>query len=153
MSPSEPDSYACRIRCPRRILTPSCSNALRGDVEDVRLLRIPPNRNVPETVPLGPPLAAAGRSNCLNIPPQTHHVRDAVSGSSLQDALQSHLASWGLKRFTWDAEYFAWQRQTLSAHQLNSLHHCIQRKRLGSASDEVAFYDATAQSDLLPVLY
>ena len=76
-----------------------------------------------------------------------------MSGPSLQDALQSHLASWGLTRFTRDAEYFAWQRQTLSAHQLNSLHHCIQRKRLGSASDEVAFYDATAQSDLLPVLY
>lgn len=76
-----------------------------------------------------------------------------MSGSSLQDALECHLASWGLKRFTSDAEYFAWQRQTLSTDQLNTLHRCIERKRRGSASDEVAFYDATAQPDLLPVLY
>jgi SAM-dependent methyltransferase len=76
-----------------------------------------------------------------------------VSGSSLQDALQCHLASWGLKRFISDAEYFAWQRHTLSAGQLNILHQCIERKRRGSASDEVAFYDTTADPDLLPVLY
>ena len=76
-----------------------------------------------------------------------------MSGSSLQDALQCHLASWGLKRFVSEAEYFAWQRQTLSAHQLNTLHRYIERKRSGSASDEVAFYDATAHPDLLPVLY
>lgn len=76
-----------------------------------------------------------------------------MSGSSLQDALECHLASWGLKRFTSDAEYFAWQRQTISANQLNTLHRCIEQKRRGSASDEVAFYDATAHPDILPVLY
>lgn len=74
-------------------------------------------------------------------------------GSSLQDALRSHLTSWGLKRFTSDDAYFAWQRQVLSPDQLQALHHCIERKRRGSLSDEVAFYDATAHPDILPVLY
>jgi SAM-dependent methyltransferase len=76
-----------------------------------------------------------------------------VAGPSLQDALTSHLASWRLKRFTSDDAYFAWQRQMLSRDQLQSLHHCIECKRRGSASDEVAFYDATAHPDILPVLY
>lgn len=67
--------------------------------------------------------------------------------------LEAHLASWGLRRFTSDDAYFQWQRQVLSARELSSLHEHVENKRRGSASDEVAFYDATAHPRILPVLY
>lgn len=72
---------------------------------------------------------------------------------SLSPALAAHLASWGLKRFTSDAEYFAWQRQALSPDQLNALHHHVELKRSGTAAEETAFYDVTADPKTLPVLY
>src|SRR5829696_3095607 len=71
----------------------------------------------------------------------------------LRQSLNNHLASWGLKRFTSDAEYFAWQRQTLTLDQLNELHRYVERKRQGTPCDELAFYDATADLKILPVLY
>lgn len=73
--------------------------------------------------------------------------------NSLQQSLVAHLDSWRLKRFTSDTEYFAWQRQALSSDQLTSLHRCIELKRQGAATEEVAFYDATAHPHILPVLY
>lgn len=72
---------------------------------------------------------------------------------SLRQSLDSHLDSWGLKRFTSDAEYFAWQRRVLSPAELSRLHHHVESKRRGTAADEVAFYDATADPKILPVLY
>ncbi len=67
--------------------------------------------------------------------------------------LEAHLASWGLRRFTSDDAYFQWQRTLLSPGELSSLHEHVENKRRGSASDEVAFYDATAHPRILPVLY
>ena len=68
-------------------------------------------------------------------------------------ALEAHLAWWGLKRFTSDADYFAWQRKHLSPADLTQLHTQIERKRGEERGDEVAFYDLTAQPQILPVLY
>lgn len=72
---------------------------------------------------------------------------------SIDEALKSHLAWWGLKRFTSDADYFAWQRQHLSSAALNQLNAQVERKRGGDCRDEIAFYDLTAQPQILPVLY
>lgn len=76
-----------------------------------------------------------------------------MSTDPLRQSLDDHLASWGLKQFTSDAGYFGWQRQALSPDQLHSLHRCIALKRRGAAAEEMAFYDATAHPDILPVLY
>lgn len=76
-----------------------------------------------------------------------------MTSDSLQQSLQAHLAWWGLKRFTSDAEYFAWQREKLSPADLDRLNQQVERKRGGDRCDEIAFYDLTAQSHILPVLY
>lgn len=73
--------------------------------------------------------------------------------SAIEEALKSHLAWWGLKRFTSDADYFSWQRQRLSPSALNQLNAQVERKRAGDRGDEIAFYDLTAQPQILPVLY
>ena len=72
---------------------------------------------------------------------------------SLHDSLHAHLAQWGLRSFSSDADYFAWQRATLSATDLNRLGEQVERKRGGTRLDEIAFYDLTAQPQILPVLY
>ena len=72
---------------------------------------------------------------------------------SLLQSLRSHLDWWGLKRFTSDADYFAWQRKHLSPADLTQLHTQIERKRGGKRGDEVAFYDLIARPQILPVLY
>ena len=71
----------------------------------------------------------------------------------MQEALARHLAWWGLRAFDSDQAYFQWQRQALSPADLSDLHRNIEHKRRGSPEDEVAFYDATARSTILPVLY
>jgi SAM-dependent methyltransferase len=76
-----------------------------------------------------------------------------VAISSPQDALTHHLAWWGLKLFTSDADYFAWQTERLSASDLNQLNKLVERKRGGDPLDEIAFYDLTAQPKILPVLH
>lgn len=76
-----------------------------------------------------------------------------MTSDSLQQSLQAHLAWWGLKRFTSDAEYFAWQCEKLSPADLDRLNQQVERKRGGDRCDEIAFYDLTAQSHILPVLY
>ena len=68
-------------------------------------------------------------------------------------ALEAHLAWWGLRQFTSDESYFQWQRETLSSEDLTTLHRQVEQKRRGSAVDEIAFYDATAHPNILPVLY
>ena len=72
---------------------------------------------------------------------------------SLLQSLHSHLAWWGLRQFTSDEAYFQWQREALSPAELAALHRQVERKRRGSPADEVAFYDATAHPNILPVLY
>jgi SAM-dependent methyltransferase len=72
---------------------------------------------------------------------------------SLLQSLHSHLAWWGLKRFTSDADYFAWQRKQLSPADLTQLNAQVERKRGGERRDEVAFYDLTTQPQILPALY
>ncbi len=76
-----------------------------------------------------------------------------MSIDSLQDSLHAHLAQWGLRSFSSDADYFAWQRATLSAVDLNRLNAQVERKRSGDRQDEIAFYDLTAEPQILPVLY
>lgn len=71
----------------------------------------------------------------------------------IRTTLHEHLAWWGLKRFASDADYFAWQRTQLSPADLNQLNAQVERKRGGDPHDEIAFYDLTAQSKILPVLY
>jgi len=72
---------------------------------------------------------------------------------SLVQSLHSHLAWWGLKRFTSDADYFAWQQTQFSPADLAELNTLIERKRGGECGDEIAFYDLTARSQIFPVLY
>jgi SAM-dependent methyltransferase len=68
-------------------------------------------------------------------------------------ALEAHLAGWCLRQFTSDKAYFQWQRETLSPTEITALHRQVEQKRGGSSADEVAFYDATTHSNILPVLY
>ena len=72
-----------------------------------------------------------------------------------RSALIAHLEEWGLRHFTSDAAYFAWQRQVMSAADLNRLHACIAGKQAPSAgtAEETAFYDAMAVPELVPALY
>jgi SAM-dependent methyltransferase len=72
---------------------------------------------------------------------------------SLVQSLHSHLAWWGLKRFTSDADYFSWQHALLSPADLAHLTTLAGQKRGGERGDEIAFYDLTAQPQILPVLY
>jgi len=76
-----------------------------------------------------------------------------MNSSGSLDQLHAHLAQWGLRSFSSDADYFAWQRATLSAEDLNRLNAQVERKRSGVRQDEVAFYDLTAEPHILPVLY
>ena len=76
-----------------------------------------------------------------------------MADDSLQESLRDHLAWWGLRHFTSDREYFAWQKQHFSADDLNQLALHIERKRSGDRRDEIAFYDLAAQSRIYRVLY
>ena len=77
--------------------------------------------------------------------------RDGVRAT--RHALDAHLAWWGLKRFTSDADYFAWQRKQLSPAELTQLNSQVERKRGGGRCEEVAFYDLTSQHKIFPALY
>ena len=71
----------------------------------------------------------------------------------LRQSLDSHMAWWGLKRFTSDADYFAWQRIELSPTDLIQLRKVVEQKHEGGDLDEVTFYDLSAQPQILPVLH
>ncbi len=74
--------------------------------------------------------------------------------SGLQAALADHLKEWGLRRFESDQVYFRWQRETLPAQDITELNRLVERKRASAAvGEEIAFYDFTAKSHILPVLY
>ena len=75
------------------------------------------------------------------------------SSDEIRTTLHEHLAWWGLRQFTSDEAYFRWQRETLSPAELTTLYRQVEQKRRGSSADEVAFYDATAHQNILPVLY
>ena len=72
---------------------------------------------------------------------------------SLGNDIKAHLEEWGLRRFTSDEAYFAWQRQALTAEDIAALHGRVEQKRQGIAEDEIAFYDLSAAPRILPVLY
>lgn len=76
-----------------------------------------------------------------------------MTHDQIRSTLHEHLAWWGLTRFTSDGDYFSWQRKQLSTAELNQLNAQVERKRGGDRRDEIAFYDLTAQSNILPVLY
>jgi len=72
----------------------------------------------------------------------------------LLEGLAEHLASWGLRRFESDQEYFRWQRETISAADLAQLTELAQRKSVhADVASEVAFYDFSVQPAVLPTLY
>jgi len=71
----------------------------------------------------------------------------------IRAALHEHLTWWGLRRFTSDADYFAWQSKQLSPAELTQLNEQVERKRRGDSRDEIAFYDLAAQPNILSVLY
>ncbi len=75
--------------------------------------------------------------------------------SALSTSLRQHLADWGLRRFDSDAEYFQWQRETLSAADLTRLHQAVRDKHApaGGAKADTAFYDLTATARFVPPLY
>lgn len=76
-----------------------------------------------------------------------------MANDSLQRLLREHLAWWGLRRFTSDRDYFAWQQQQFSPDDLKQLASRAQRKREGDHHDETAFYDLAAHPKIFPVLY
>lgn len=76
-----------------------------------------------------------------------------MTDDSLRPLLREHLAWWGLRHFTSDRDYFAWQRRQLSSDDLTRLSHYAQRKREGDPCDEIAFYDLAASPAIFPVLY
>ena len=76
-----------------------------------------------------------------------------MTNDSLRPMLREHLARWGLRHFTSDPEYFAWQRQQLSSDELAQLARLAEQKREGSRHDEIVFYDRTASPTIFPVLY
>ena len=72
----------------------------------------------------------------------------------LLEGLAEHLASWGLRRFESDQEYFRWQRETIPAADLDQLTELAQRKSVhADVASEVAFYDFSVQPAVLPTLY
>jgi tRNA G46 methylase TrmB len=75
------------------------------------------------------------------------------SSDEVRTALYEHLAQWGLKRFTTDRDYFAWQKQRLSPAELSQLTAQVERKRGGGPREDIAFYDLAAQPAILPILY
>ena len=63
-----------------------------------------------------------------------------------------HLTQWGLRRFTDEDSYYAWQRQSLAGERLRLLQQAAEARRDGEDADQV-FYDLAASPDILPVLY
>ena len=63
-----------------------------------------------------------------------------------------HLAAWGLRGFSDEDSYYAWQRQSLSGEQLRLLQQAVETRREGGDADQ-EFYDLAASPDVLPVLY
>ncbi|MBS0168641.1 MAG: methyltransferase domain-containing protein [Nitrospira sp.] len=76
-----------------------------------------------------------------------------MANDSLRQLLREHLAWWGLRQFTSDRDYFAWQQRQFSSEDLKQLASRAERKRDGGRYDEIAFYDIAAHPKIFPVLY
>ncbi len=79
------------------------------------------------------------------MPPET--------SDEIRKTVHDHLTWWGLRHFTSDDAYFAWQRQTFSPENIATLHQAAERKRQAGPDADIAFYDLTAQPQLIPALY
>lgn len=75
------------------------------------------------------------------------------SSNEIRTALREHLVWWGLRQFTSDRDYFAWQRQQFTHNNLKQLASHAERKREGDRHDEIAFYDVAAHPKIFPSLY
>ena len=76
-----------------------------------------------------------------------------MASDSLPQSLREHLAWWGLRHFSSDRDYFAWQRQRLPSEDLKRLAFHAEQKRHGDRRDEIMFYDVAAHPTIYPVLY
>jgi SAM-dependent methyltransferase len=78
-----------------------------------------------------------------------------LDNETLQSHLREHLASWGLRRFDSDSVYFQWQRDIIPSADLVRLTELAQRKSAHQhdVAAEVAFYDFSVRSGVLPALY
>lgn len=77
-----------------------------------------------------------------------------TAASDLQTALERHLAWWGLRDVPSDEQYDEWQRRTLTPQQRARLARLAEARRHSqSVADDIAFYDASADPAVLPVLY
>jgi SAM-dependent methyltransferase len=88
----------------------------------------------------------------MPLDPDRHDSQGTVRREDLTKELREHLGWWGLRRFDTDAEYDAWQRQTVGAADLKVLNRLLEERRHSGGADE-AFYDLAARSDLSVVLY
>lgn len=75
------------------------------------------------------------------------------TSNELRTALREHLAWWGLRQFTSDRDYFAWQQQQFTQDNLKQLALYAERKREGNPHDDIAFYDLAAHPKIFPALY
>lgn len=72
----------------------------------------------------------------------------------LQTALRRHLEWWGLRDVESDERYDEWQRRALTPHQRARLTNLLEaRRRSQSAAADIAFYDASADPAVVPILY
>ena len=71
---------------------------------------------------------------------------------SLHEQLAEHLASFGLRSFSSDQDYFRWQRETVSAADLSALNRLAELKRAAVRHD-IEFYDLSSRPAILPALY
>ncbi len=74
------------------------------------------------------------------------------SSPALPHSLEEHLASWGLRSFSTEADYYAWQQEVLTREELVRLHD-LAGDRQGNPAADLAFYDLAASPSVLPVLY
>jgi SAM-dependent methyltransferase len=68
--------------------------------------------------------------------------------------LERYLHSWGLRSFSDESSYYAWQRSVLSSRQLKTLETLIERrKQERQAEADIEFYQILARPPFLSVLY
>ena len=73
---------------------------------------------------------------------------------SLDAIFTDYLKSWGLREFHDEAEYYEWQRTTLSLQDLQSLQSLVEQRQGGDNEQaDIQFYDLLAKPPLLSVLY
>ncbi len=69
-------------------------------------------------------------------------------------SIEEHLQWWGLQLYEVEDAYESWQRTALSSQTLQELNRLARCKTVSqTVPDEIAFYDYSVQSSILPVLY